>query len=170
VAPTGESIAICFEVWWLYENRTFHGILKNALARGTPEHRKWHPRMPRYPGSETLLQPQKPIWEILARLHHRVATDCSLSHPAGHKPFSCSHQGLHVSRDLTVDVMCWMRFSVHISARVFTTTHKFCQTQNFVTMANTKFCCHLVTMANTKFWPCVPMAGNGCRCALLNVT
>ena len=94
--------------------------MKNALARGTPEHRKWHPKMPRYLGSETLLQPQKPIWEILARLHHRVATDCSLSHPAGHKPFSCSHQGLHVSRDVAVDVMYLMSFSVRISARVFT--------------------------------------------------
>jgi len=28
--------------------------LENALARGTPEYRKWHPRVPRYPGWELL--------------------------------------------------------------------------------------------------------------------
>ena len=34
--------AICFKVWWHFENSVFDDILKNALARGTPEYRKWH--------------------------------------------------------------------------------------------------------------------------------
>jgi len=29
--------------------------LNKTLARGTPEYRKWHPRVPRHPGWEPLL-------------------------------------------------------------------------------------------------------------------
>jgi len=33
----------------------FNDILKNVLARGTPEYRKWHPRVPRHHGWEPLV-------------------------------------------------------------------------------------------------------------------
>ena len=42
-APSGGFIAICRKVWWHWENALFDDILKNVLARGTPEYREWHP-------------------------------------------------------------------------------------------------------------------------------
>jgi len=36
--------------WWQLKICDFNDILKNALARGTPEYCKWHPSVPRRPG------------------------------------------------------------------------------------------------------------------------
>ena len=42
-APTGKTMAICFKVWWHFENSIFNDVLKNALARAPAEYRKLHP-------------------------------------------------------------------------------------------------------------------------------
>ena len=34
MAASGEAEAICFKVWWHFQNVAFDDILKNALARG----------------------------------------------------------------------------------------------------------------------------------------
>jgi len=41
--PNGDPRAIRFKVLWHFETNIFNDILKNALARITPEYRKWHP-------------------------------------------------------------------------------------------------------------------------------
>ena len=46
--------------------------------------------------------------------------DCSLSHPAGHKPFTCSHSVLRTTW-LNIHAVRWMRFSARLSVHVFTT-------------------------------------------------
>ena len=47
------------------------------------------------------------------------AIDCSLRHPAGHKPFTCSHSVLR-NTWLNIHAVRWMRFSSHLSVYVFT--------------------------------------------------
>ena len=47
------------------------------------------------------------------------ALDCSLSHPAGHKPFTCSHSVLR-NTWLNIHAVCWTRFSARLSVHVFT--------------------------------------------------
>ena len=47
--------------------------------------------------------------------------DCSLSHPAGHKPFTCSHIVLR-NTWLNIHAVHWMRFSARLSVHVFTTS------------------------------------------------
>ena len=56
-APSGEPIAIYFKVWWHFESGIFNDIVKNAVARSTPEYRKWHPAVPRHSGLEPLVYP-----------------------------------------------------------------------------------------------------------------
>ena len=58
----------------------------------------------------------------MAQLYGQVRTDwnqcfvidCSLSHPAGHKPFSCSHSVL-CNAWLNIHAIRWMRFSARLS-------------------------------------------------------
>ena len=45
--------------------------------------------------------------------------DCSLSHPAGHKPFTCLHSVLG-NTWLNIHAVRWMRFSARLSVHVFT--------------------------------------------------
>jgi len=64
----------------------------------------------------------------VAQLYGQVRTDwnqcfvidCSLSHPAGHKPFTCSHSVLR-NTWLNIQDVRWMRFSARLSVHVFTT-------------------------------------------------
>jgi len=66
------------------------------------------------------------LWPV-AQLHGQVRTDwkqcfvidCSLSHPAGHKPFTCSHSALR-NTWLNIHAVRWMRFSARLSVHVFT--------------------------------------------------
>ena len=69
-------------------------------------------------------------WQVLqpvAQLYGQVRTDwnqcfvidCSLSHPAGHKPFTCSHSVLR-NTWLNIHAVRSMRFSAHLSVHVFT--------------------------------------------------
>ena len=63
----------------------------------------------------------------VAQLYGQVRTDwnqcfvidCSLSHPAGQKPFTCSHSVLRKTW-LNIHAIHWMRFSAHLSVHVFT--------------------------------------------------
>ena len=65
----------------------------------------------------------------VAQLYGQVRTDwsqcfvidCSLSHPAGHKPFTCSHSVLRNTL-LNIHAVRWMRFSARFSVHVFTTS------------------------------------------------
>ena len=65
----------------------------------------------------------------VAQLYGQVRTDwnqcfeidCSLSHPAGHKPFTCSHSVLR-NTWLNIHAVRWMRFSARLSVLVFTTS------------------------------------------------
>jgi len=65
----------------------------------------------------------------VAQLYGQVRTDwnqcfvidCSLSHPAGHKPFTCSHSVLS-NTWLNIHAVRWMRFSARLSVHVFTTS------------------------------------------------
>ena len=58
----------------------------------------------------------------VAQLYGQVCTDwnqcfvidCSLSHPAGHKPFTCSHSVLR-NTWLNIHAVSWMRFSARLS-------------------------------------------------------
>ena len=45
--------------------------------------------------------------------------DCSLSHPAGHKPFTCSHSVLR-NTWFNIHAVRWMRVSSRLSVHVFT--------------------------------------------------
>jgi len=47
--------------------------------------------------------------------------DCSLSHLAGHKPFTCSHSVL-CNTWLNIHAIRWMRFSARLSVHVLTTS------------------------------------------------
>jgi len=66
------------------------------------------------------------LWTV-AQLYGQVRThwnqcfvmDCSLSHPAGHKPFTCSHNVLR-NTWLNIHAVHWMRFSARLSVHVFT--------------------------------------------------
>jgi len=69
-------------------------------------------------------------WTVLrpvAQLYGQVRTDwnqcfiidCSLSHPAGHKPFTWSHSVLR-NTWLNIHAFRWMRFSARLSVHVFT--------------------------------------------------
>ena len=63
----------------------------------------------------------------VAQLYGQVRTDrnqyfvidCSLSHPAGHKPFTCSRSVLR-NTWLNIHGVRWMRFSARLSVHVFT--------------------------------------------------
>ena len=63
----------------------------------------------------------------VAQLYGQVRTDwnqcfvidCSLNHPAGHKPFTCSHSVLR-NTWLNIHAVRWMRLSPHLSVHVFT--------------------------------------------------
>ena len=65
----------------------------------------------------------------VAQLYGQVRTDwnkcfvidCSLSNPAGHKPFTCSHSVLR-NTWLNIHAVRWMRFSARLSVHVFTTS------------------------------------------------
>jgi len=63
----------------------------------------------------------------VAQLYGQVRTDwnqcfvidCSLSHPAGHKLFTCSHNVLR-NTWLNIHAVHWTRFSARLSVHVFT--------------------------------------------------
>jgi len=63
----------------------------------------------------------------VAQLYGQVRTDwnqcfvmdCSLSHPAGHKPFTCSHSVVR-NTWLNIHAVRWMHFSTRLSVHVFT--------------------------------------------------
>jgi len=63
----------------------------------------------------------------VAQLYGQVRTDwnqcfvivCSFSHPAGHKPFTCSHSVLR-NTWLNIHAVRWMRFSARLFVHVFT--------------------------------------------------
>ena len=65
----------------------------------------------------------------VAQLYGQVRTDwnqcfvidCSLSLPAGHKPFTCSHSVVR-NTWLNIHAVRWMRFSNRLSVHVFTTS------------------------------------------------
>jgi len=69
----------------------------------------------------------KRVLRPVAQLYGQVRTDwnqcfvidCSLSHPAGHKPFTCSHSVLR-NTWLNIHAFRWMRFSARLSVHVFT--------------------------------------------------
>ena len=70
------------------------------------------------------------LWPV-AQLYGQVRTDwnqcfvidCSLSHPAVHKPFTCSHSVLR-NTWLNIHAVRWMRFSARLSVHVFTISRK----------------------------------------------
>ena len=79
---------------------------------------------PRLPFLGGLLDP---LLRPVAQLYGQVRTDwnqcfvmdCSLSFPAGHKPFTCSHSVLR-NTWLNIHAVRWMRFSSRLSVHVFT--------------------------------------------------
>ena len=69
-----------------------------------------------------LLRPVAQLYgQIRLDWNHCFVIDCSLSHPAGHKPFTCSHSVLR-NMGLNIYAVRWTRFSARLSAHVFTTS------------------------------------------------
>ena len=67
-----------------------------------------------------LLQPVAQLYgQVRTDCKQCFVIDCSLSHPAGHKPFTCSHSVLR-NTWLNVHAARWMRFSARLSVHVFT--------------------------------------------------
>jgi len=77
--------------------------------------------------SESKISDSAHLLRPVAQLYGQVRTDwnqcfvidCSLSHPAGHKPFTCSHSVLR-NTWLHIHAVRWMRFSSRRSVHVFT--------------------------------------------------
>jgi len=75
-------------------------------------------------GSHTkqLLRPVAQLYgQVRMDWNQCFVIDCSLRHPAGHKPFTCSHSVLH-NMWLNIHTIRWMRFSARLSVHVFTTS------------------------------------------------
>jgi len=78
-------------------------------------------------GVANMHEASKELLRPVAQLYGQVRTDwnqcfvidCSLSHPAGHKPFTCSHSVLR-NTWLNIHAVRWMRFSFRLSVHVFT--------------------------------------------------
>ena len=76
---------------------------------------------------QNLQKNKKILLRPVAQLYEQVRTDwnqcfvidCSLSHPAGRKPFTCSHSVLR-NTWLNIHTVRWMRFSACLSVHVFT--------------------------------------------------
>ena len=79
-------------------------------------------------GDDWKIQCRLVLLRPVAQLYGQVRTDwkqcividCSLSHPAGHKPFTCSYSVLR-NTWLNIHAVRWMRFSACLSVHVFTT-------------------------------------------------
>jgi len=70
--------------------------------------------------SYLLLRPMAQLYgQVSTDWNQCVVIDCSLSHPAGHKPFTCSHSVIR-NTWLNIHAVRWMRFSAHLSVHVFT--------------------------------------------------
>lgn len=69
--PCGELEAICFKIWWSFENAFLNDDLKNVLVCGIPEYCNWHHRVPQHPGWETLSYSDKLACGILPQISHR---------------------------------------------------------------------------------------------------
>jgi len=119
----------------------------------------------------------------VAQLYGQVRTDwnqcfvidCSLSHSAGLKPFTCSHSVLR-NTWLNIHAVRWMRFSAHLSVHVFTTSRNLTWSL-FVSSAMSELssawsincflwyvCCCIVVKDKSLF---VLMVGRCCRFASL---
>ena len=119
----------------------------------------------------------------VAQLYGQVCTDwnqcfvidCSLSHPAGHKPFTCSHSVLR-NTWLNIHTVRWMCFSARLSVHVFTTSQNHISAL-FVSNAVSElssawyincflryFCCYIVVKDKSLF---VVMVERCCRFASL---
>jgi len=133
-----------------------------------------------------LLQPVAQLYgQVRMDRNHRIVIDCSLSHPAGHKPFTRSHcfRMYHVTYR-TSYALCWMRFSVLLSACVFTTPRSFaCALSCFSLIRGAPLACPLSEKSIDLFarYECISSvvktsrrwcqeSVNVCRCALLSVT
>ena len=67
-----------------------------------------------------LLRPVAQLYgQVRADWNQCFVIDCSLSHPAGHKPFTCSHSVLR-NTWLNIHAVRWMCFSAHLSVHLFT--------------------------------------------------
>ena len=73
----------------------------------------------------TVLRPVAQLYGLVRTDWNQCfVVDCSLSHPAGHKPFTCSHSVLR-NTWLNIDAVRWMRVSARLSVHVFTTSRNF---------------------------------------------
>ena len=80
----------------------------------------WHWRNRKVVESMTLLRPVAQLYgQVRTDWNQCIVIDCSLSHPAGHKPFTCSHSVLRTTW-LNIHAVLWMRFSSRLSVHVFT--------------------------------------------------
>jgi len=67
-----------------------------------------------------LLRPVAQLYgQVRTDWNQCIVIDCSLSHPAGHKPFACLHSVLP-NTWLNIHAVHWMRFSARLSVHVFT--------------------------------------------------
>ena len=72
------------------------------------------------PPAPVLLRPVAQLYgQVRTDWNQCIVIDCSLSHPAGHKPFTCSHSVLR-NAWLNIRAVRWMRFSARFSVHVFT--------------------------------------------------
>ena len=68
----------------------------------------------------TVLRPAAQLYgQVPTDWNQCFVIDCSVSHSAGHKPFTCSHSVVR-NTWLNIHAVCWMRFSSHLSVHVFT--------------------------------------------------
>ena len=114
--------------------------------------------------------------QVRADWNQCFVLDCSLSHPAGHKPFTCSHSVLRKTW-LNIHAVRWMRFSVRFSVHVFTISRNLIDGSLFVSSAVSEWssawsincflryvCCCIVVKDKSLF---VLMGDRCCRFASL---
>ena len=78
------------------------------------------PNGPLFKKEGMLLQPVAQLYgQVRTDWNQCFVIDCSLSHPAGHKPLTCSHSVLR-NTWLNIHAVRWMRFSARLSVHVFT--------------------------------------------------
>ena len=93
----------CYQNYWYWNSTAIPGFLK-------------------YLGLVVVLQPvAQPYGQVRTDWNHGCIIDWSLSFPAGHKPFTCSHSVLR-NTWLNIHAIRWMRlrFSSRFSVHVFT--------------------------------------------------
>jgi len=82
----------------------------------------WTETVPAKPGRMVVMRPVGQLYgQELTDWNQCFVIDWSLSHPAGHKPFTCSHSVLR-NTWLNIHAVRWRRFSTRLSVHVFTTS------------------------------------------------